>query len=107
MVGSLEVGKAADLLVLRPAASISPILTAPVRNLVPNLVYSARGDEVSTVIVDGRSVRAAAAQPAAQLPAQLPPSCRPAGPLCRSVLLQPSLPASCRPAAGLGSRGPL
>lgn len=48
-IGSLEVGKLADILILRARPSISPILTKPVRNIVPNLVYSARGDEVDTV----------------------------------------------------------
>ena len=48
-IGSLEVGKLADILILRATPAISPILTAPIRNLVPNLVYSARGDEVDTV----------------------------------------------------------
>jgi hypothetical protein len=52
-IGSLEVGKMADMLILQANPSISPILTAPIRNLVPNLVYSARGDEVDTVIVNG------------------------------------------------------
>ena len=28
----------------------------PMRNLVPNLVYSARGDEVTTVVVDGEII---------------------------------------------------
>jgi 5-methylthioadenosine/S-adenosylhomocysteine deaminase len=26
----------------------------PMRNLVPNLVYAARGDEVDSVVIDGR-----------------------------------------------------
>jgi cytosine/adenosine deaminase-related metal-dependent hydrolase len=34
--------------------SMAPVYTTPMRNMVPNLVYSARGNEVATVIVDGR-----------------------------------------------------
>jgi 5-methylthioadenosine/S-adenosylhomocysteine deaminase len=54
-VGSLEPGKQADLITvdLRHPA-LSPIYTEPMRNIVPNLVYSARGNEVDTVVVDGR-----------------------------------------------------
>ena len=53
-VGSLEVGKQADIIAIdlrRP--SMSPVFTHPMRNLVPNLVYSARGDEVDFSMVGG------------------------------------------------------
>ncbi len=56
-VGSLEEGKRADFILVdlrRP--SMLPVLTMPMRNLVPNLVYSARGDEVSLVVVEGQIV---------------------------------------------------
>jgi 5-methylthioadenosine/S-adenosylhomocysteine deaminase len=56
-IGSLSVGKRADMVlvdVLRP--TLAPVHTRPMRNLVPNLVYAARGDEVDTVIVEGRVV---------------------------------------------------
>jgi 5-methylthioadenosine/S-adenosylhomocysteine deaminase len=54
-VGSLEVGKHADLIVVDLAApNLSPVLEAPVRNIVPNLVYAASGHEVRDVMVDGR-----------------------------------------------------
>jgi 5-methylthioadenosine/S-adenosylhomocysteine deaminase len=54
-VGSLEVGKQADLILVDlTAPNLSPILEAPVRNLVPNLVYAASGHEVKTVMVAGR-----------------------------------------------------
>jgi 5-methylthioadenosine/S-adenosylhomocysteine deaminase len=56
-IGSLRVGKRADLCLVdlqRPA--MAPVHTRPMRNLVPNLVYAARGDEVETVIIDGRVV---------------------------------------------------
>jgi 5-methylthioadenosine/S-adenosylhomocysteine deaminase len=32
------------------------VLTSPIRNIIPNLVYSARGDEVDTVIIDEKVV---------------------------------------------------
>jgi 5-methylthioadenosine/S-adenosylhomocysteine deaminase len=54
-IGSLEEGKRADILLVdvrRP--TLTPVHTAPMRNLAPNLVYAARGDEVDTVIVDGQ-----------------------------------------------------
>ncbi len=56
-IGSLEAGKKADIIIidlLQP--NLSPIITYPVRNIVPNLVYSARGHEVETVIVDGKVI---------------------------------------------------
>ena len=36
------------------ALNLSPVLTAPVRNIVPNLVYAASGHEVKTVMVAGK-----------------------------------------------------
>jgi 5-methylthioadenosine/S-adenosylhomocysteine deaminase len=54
-IGSLEVGKQADLvLVDLTALNLSPVLTAPVRNIVPNLVYAGSGHEVKTVMVAGQ-----------------------------------------------------
>jgi 5-methylthioadenosine/S-adenosylhomocysteine deaminase len=56
-IGSLREGKRADLSLVdvrRP--TLAPVHTRPMRNLVPNLVYAARGDEVSTVVIDGRVV---------------------------------------------------
>ena len=35
---------------------LAPIYTEPMRNIVPNLVYSGRGDEVTLVVVDGRII---------------------------------------------------
>jgi 5-methylthioadenosine/S-adenosylhomocysteine deaminase len=35
---------------------MTPVLSRPVRNITPNIVYSARGDEVETVIIDGRVI---------------------------------------------------
>jgi len=56
-IGSLEVGKRADFIAIdlgKP--SMYPVYTYPMRNIVPNLVYSARGDEVVLSVVDGRVI---------------------------------------------------
>ncbi|MHA2005434.1 MAG: amidohydrolase family protein, partial [Candidatus Thorarchaeota archaeon] len=56
-VGSLETGKRADIVIInlhRP--HLTPTLRAPLRNIIPNLVYQATGSEVETVIVDGRVI---------------------------------------------------
>lgn len=56
-VGSLRRGKRADfLLVDLNEPSLTPRFMTPVRNLVPNLVYSARGGEVHTVVIDGKVI---------------------------------------------------
>ena len=52
--GSLEPGKKADVILLDlKVPHMTPVLLRPVRNVAPNLVYSARGDEVTDVIVNG------------------------------------------------------
>ncbi len=38
------------------ALNLTPVLTGLIRNIVPNLVYSGRGDEVTLVAVDGRII---------------------------------------------------
>ena len=56
-IGSLKIGKKADIIILdleEPA--LCPIYTDPIRNIVPNLVYSARGNEVETVLIDGQII---------------------------------------------------
>jgi 5-methylthioadenosine/S-adenosylhomocysteine deaminase len=56
-IGSLTAGKQADFILVdlkRP--TLAPVYTEPMRNIVPNLVYSGRGDEVSLVAVDGRII---------------------------------------------------
>ena len=56
-VGSLREGKLADLIIIDLSApQLNPIMEAPVRNLIPNLVYAARGSEVESVMIDGRFV---------------------------------------------------
>lgn len=56
-IGSLKEGKKADFIIIdlfKP--TMMPIFTEPMRNIIPNLIYSARGDEVSTVVVDGNII---------------------------------------------------
>ena len=54
-IGSLEVGKKADLLLVDlTQPCLSPVILGPVRNVVPNLVYAAKGGEVEMVLVDGK-----------------------------------------------------
>jgi cytosine/adenosine deaminase-related metal-dependent hydrolase len=51
-IGSLEVGKKADLVVI----DLDRLHTTPSLNPVSTLVYAATGGEVDTVIVDGKIV---------------------------------------------------
>jgi 5-methylthioadenosine/S-adenosylhomocysteine deaminase len=54
-IGSLEAGKQADMILVDlTALNLSPVLTEPIRNIVPNLVYAASGHEVKTVMVAGK-----------------------------------------------------
>lgn len=56
-IGSLETGKEADIaLVDLRKLNLSPVVVGPIRNIVPNLVYSATGHEVDTVIVAGQVI---------------------------------------------------
>lgn len=55
VVGSLEEGKRADFVLIDlESPTMMPVYTHPMRNLVPNLVYSCRGNEVVVTAVDGR-----------------------------------------------------
>ncbi len=57
VTGSLETGKAADIILINlREPALSPVITHPMRNIVPNIVYAARGHEVDSVIVAGRVV---------------------------------------------------
>ena len=54
-IGSLEPGKQADFIAVNlKALTMGPLYTQPMRNIVPNLVYSARGPEVSMTVVAGQ-----------------------------------------------------
>jgi 5-methylthioadenosine/S-adenosylhomocysteine deaminase len=56
-VGSLEQGKKADFIAIDlTIPSMLPVFTHPMRNIVPNLVYSARGNEVVLSVVDGKVI---------------------------------------------------
>lgn len=56
-IGSLEPGKQADIIFINlRAKTMMPVVKHPVRNYVPNLVYSARGSEVVRVMVAGRTL---------------------------------------------------
>lgn len=56
-IGSLETGKKADIILVDLGCpSMTPVLRHPVRNIVPNLVLSARGDEVVLSIIDGKII---------------------------------------------------
>ncbi len=56
-IGSLEVGKKADILIIDlHAPHLVPNISRPVRNIAPNIVYYSRGDEVETVIINGKPV---------------------------------------------------
>lgn len=55
--GSLEAGKKADFIAIDlKKPSMLPVYVTPMRNMVPNLVYSARGDEVALSAVDGKVI---------------------------------------------------
>lgn len=56
-VGSLERGKKADIIFVDLGTrTMQPVIKKPMRNHVPNLVYSARGDEIRRVMVDGKTL---------------------------------------------------
>jgi len=56
-VGSIEPEKKADIILIDlKYPHLTPIVSKPVRNVAPNLVYYARGDEVETVICNGKII---------------------------------------------------
>ena len=57
-IGSLEVGKKADV----GAGRYAPAAPLPLNMPVPRLIYFANGNDVDTVIVDGRIALKAAKQ---------------------------------------------
>lgn len=57
IVGSLEPGKQADFIAIDlNYPSMQPVYMYPMRNLIPNLVYSARGQEVDYAVVNGKVI---------------------------------------------------
>lgn len=56
-IGSLEPGKQADIIIVDlTEPNLLPILSEPVRTIVPNLVYAGTGREVRTVIIAGKTI---------------------------------------------------
>ncbi|MBM7634337.1 amidohydrolase family protein [Geomicrobium sediminis] len=56
-VGSLSAGKKADLIMIDlKTPALFPTIESPIRNIVPNLVYSANGSEVELVMIDGKII---------------------------------------------------
>jgi 5-methylthioadenosine/S-adenosylhomocysteine deaminase len=56
-IGSLESGKKADVITVDLLHShLTPIIAAPFRTIVPNLVYSTTGFEVDNIIINGNVV---------------------------------------------------
>jgi 5-methylthioadenosine/S-adenosylhomocysteine deaminase len=56
-IGSLKVGKKADVITIdlyRPY--LTPIISTPFHNILANLVYSCKGDETDTVIINGKPI---------------------------------------------------
>ncbi|MHA1965217.1 MAG: amidohydrolase family protein [Candidatus Thorarchaeota archaeon] len=57
-IGSLEVGKKADIIIVAlDYPSLTPTVTLSVQNIIPNLVYYATGAEVRDVIINGELVK--------------------------------------------------
>ena len=48
-VGSIEIGKRADIIII----DLDTVLTKPVNNIVSEIVYNVKGNNVCTTIVDG------------------------------------------------------
>ncbi|MBM7632833.1 amidohydrolase family protein [Geomicrobium sediminis] len=56
-VGSLEPGKKADLQFIDLShKTMQPVIKEPMRNHIPNLIYSARGNEIERVMVSGKTL---------------------------------------------------
>jgi 5-methylthioadenosine/S-adenosylhomocysteine deaminase len=56
-IGSLEVGKKADLILVNlRSTKFEPVLLGQLSNIIPNMVYSAHGENVDTSIIDGKIV---------------------------------------------------
>lgn len=56
-IGSLKKGKQADVIMVDlKSVTMMPVIRRPYRNMVPNLVHAARGNEVCFVMVDGKTL---------------------------------------------------
>lgn len=55
-IGSIEIGKRADIITISLAhPNMTPVISSPLHTHIPNLVFSASGNEVDNVIIDGKS----------------------------------------------------
>jgi 5-methylthioadenosine/S-adenosylhomocysteine deaminase len=56
-IGSLRVGKSADILTFNlHYAHLTPIIHKPFKNIIANLIYSSKGNEVDNVIIAGKPI---------------------------------------------------
>ena len=56
-IGSLEVGKQADIITINlRKLNLTPVVEEPIKNFIPNLVYSTTGNEVDNVIINGNLI---------------------------------------------------
>ncbi|MGQ9723237.1 MAG: amidohydrolase family protein [Candidatus Jordarchaeum sp.] len=56
-VGTLEVGKQADIITINLGyLHLTPIVAQPFKNFIPNLVHSTNGTEVDNVIINGKVI---------------------------------------------------
>jgi len=56
-IGSLETGKKADIILLNiKKPYFMPLLDKPKTNIISNLIYAGTGNDVDTVIVDGKTI---------------------------------------------------
>ncbi|MCK5403410.1 amidohydrolase, partial [Candidatus Bathyarchaeota archaeon] len=56
-IGSIEIGKKADMILVNlRSTKFEPIVLGQFSNIIPNMVYSAHGENVDTSIIDGKIV---------------------------------------------------
>ena len=56
-LGSIETGKKADIILVNlRSPKFEPVVLGTLSNLIPNMVYSAHGEDVDTSIIDGKIV---------------------------------------------------
>jgi 5-methylthioadenosine/S-adenosylhomocysteine deaminase len=56
-IGTVEVGKKADLITINLLDSLlTPVISHPFHNFIPNIVYSATGKEIDNVIINGKLI---------------------------------------------------
>jgi 5-methylthioadenosine/S-adenosylhomocysteine deaminase len=56
-IGSLKVGKKADIITLDlQKLHLTPIISKPFNNIIGNIVYSTKGNEIDNVIINGKPI---------------------------------------------------